>query len=276
MTRSLRALLFLVVISVIFTAILRLTQIDYACDWTGFGRCITSKKADQDVRQEKTLWDWMQLLVVPAALAVGGLAFNQLQNNRERTRTERREHREDEMALDNTREDILQNYFNSMSELLVNQKLFEPEAEAGVRAMTRARTLATVRRLDGERKGNVIRFLYEAGLIKTGKTIVDLRQADLLGSDLRGALLQNVNLSQTFLHQADLRGAVLDQVDLTDVGLHDAILRGADFRTANLTRIQLNRSLYDRRTKWPDGFRPEDCGAVYDSRFEPKQTPTSG
>ena len=40
-------------------------------DWTGLSK--------------KTLWDWLQLLVVPVMLAIGGFWLNQIQKSREET-----------------------------------------------------------------------------------------------------------------------------------------------------------------------------------------------
>src|SRR5918911_5064862 len=54
-----------------------LAQHSYGCDWTGFGECPIVKTSDKiDIRREKTLWDWLGLLGVPAALTAIGLFFN--------------------------------------------------------------------------------------------------------------------------------------------------------------------------------------------------------
>jgi hypothetical protein len=53
-----------------------------------------------ELQRQKTLWDWMQLLVIPVALTVGGFIFNQ-----------RLKEREAFAALDAQREVALQKYF---------------------------------------------------------------------------------------------------------------------------------------------------------------------
>jgi uncharacterized protein HemX len=82
----------------------------------------------------KTLWDWMQLLIIPIVLAIGGFWFNQIQKDREQKATEQRAKREEkaieqrvktehEIARDNQREVALQDYINKMSELLLDNDL---------------------------------------------------------------------------------------------------------------------------------------------------------
>ena len=66
-----------------------------------------------------------------------------------------------------------------MAELLLEKKLRTTENKE-VRNVARTRTLAVLRTLDGTRKGIVLRFLKEAGLIDKEKTIVDLEGADLI------------------------------------------------------------------------------------------------
>ena len=52
-------------------------------------------------------------------------------------------------------------------------------------------------RLDGSRKGTVVRFLYESGLIDKD-AIVDLRGADLGNAVLNEAVLIKASLSGAF------------------------------------------------------------------------------
>src|SRR6266487_4686517 len=62
----------------------------------------------------KTLWDWLQLLIIPTVLAVGGYLFNlTISRNEQR------------IASDNQRETALQDYIDKMSELLLKEHLSE-------------------------------------------------------------------------------------------------------------------------------------------------------
>lgn len=85
-----------------------------------------------------------------------------------------------------------------------------------------------------------------------------LRNADLRGADLRGRILSYAHLGEADLRDADLRFAVLIEAKLA---LAD--LRGADLRYANLTETDLRYAKYNRLTKWPSGFFPENAGADF-------------
>jgi hypothetical protein len=78
----------------------------------------------------KTLWDWLQLLIIPAVLAVGGYLFNYTTSRNERQATEqraqvereaasKRDQTERDIASDNQHEAALQAYIDKISELLL-------------------------------------------------------------------------------------------------------------------------------------------------------------
>ncbi|HEU5378596.1 MAG TPA: hypothetical protein VFV38_24515 [Ktedonobacteraceae bacterium] len=64
-------------------------------DWTGLNRSIGPVvKTNQQYRPEKTLWDWLQLLVIPFVLAIGVFLLNQFQKSREENATKQQTERE--------------------------------------------------------------------------------------------------------------------------------------------------------------------------------------
>ena len=126
----------------------------------------------------KTLWDWLQLLIIPAVLAVGGYVFTYTTSRNERAATEKRTQAERDIALDNQHEAALQAYIDNMSELLLEKKLRDSAEDDEVRKIARVRTLTVLPRLDVRRKRSVLNFLAESGLIIKGKRIVDLSGAD--------------------------------------------------------------------------------------------------
>jgi uncharacterized protein YjbI with pentapeptide repeats len=97
---------------------------------------------------------------------------------------------------------------------------------------------------------------------------VDLRKADLIGSNLRGANLSHSNLQGADLREADLReanlsfvnlqGADLSRAKLQRVLLFDADLGGAMIRDADLTEARFNHA-----TRWPQDFNPVTVGAIH-------------
>ena len=56
---------------------------------------------------EKTLWDWLQLLIIPAVLAVGGYLFKFTASRNEQETTKQRDQTERDIASDNQREAAL-------------------------------------------------------------------------------------------------------------------------------------------------------------------------
>jgi hypothetical protein len=165
----------------------------------------------------KTLWDWLQLLIIPAVLAIGGFAFNHTSSrNAQRT------------ATDNQREAALQSWIDTLSELFLKVHLGELKLEdKAVREIARVHSLSVLQRLDGTRKGRVIYYLYMVGAIDKNKRIVDLQEANLSGTNLSGTNLSGANLSGTNLSGANLSGARLSEADLSNTNLNAANLKGA-------------------------------------------------
>ncbi len=206
--------------------------------WTGF--------------QQKTLWDWLELLIIPVVISFGAFLLNQNQKLRDQIKTE-----------EITRENSLQQYLDKMTELLLNDRQQFSNENSNERYMARTRTLTVLRGLDGDRKGMVIRFLHEATLIldKDEKVQVQLIASDLSyvnlsatrlseinlnGTNLYYANFQNSDLSRSFLQNSFLYGANLSKANLSDAdlsyaNLENAVLTGADLRRANLTGAILTK-----------------------------------
>lgn len=119
----------------------------------------------------KTLWDWMGLLLVPAILAGGAWWFNRQERKAERQTQEQRraddqafqkqrDESERELAQDNQRETALEAYLDTITELLLEKGL-QSSPRRELREVARTKTMTVLRRLDGQRKGIVVRS-YEA------------------------------------------------------------------------------------------------------------------
>lgn len=208
----------------------------YQQGWTGFA--------------DKTLWDWMNLLIVPVVLAGGALWFNQ-----------QRAQVEHAIALDNLREETFQKYLDKMTELLLDKNLHRsatPPSRAENRAansIALARTLSVLRNLDDRRNREVIRFLSNTGLLK-GDLDFSGNDKDLSGADLRGVNLKDVDLSDANLSGADLRGADLSGANLCGANLNGADLRRAIFwRDTKIDGADLrNINIHGARGVFPETF----------------------
>lgn len=228
----------------------------YRWAWTGLTDYAYPKFEGVEFHQRKTLWDWLQLLIIPIVLAVGGFVFDQAQSDREAVRAEQRAQADRDLAeqhaqtdrdlaaqraqtdrdiaTDNQREAALQAYIDKMAALLLDGQLRASEPDAEIRSVGRTRTLSTLRQLDGPRKGELIQFLHESQLISRTNTIIVLVDADLTGADLTRANLQGVNLERANLQGANLREANLAETNLAGTNLQGAFLQGAFLQEANL------------------------------------------
>lgn len=176
----------------------------------------------------KSLWDWLQLLGIPAVLAGGAAVFNHLLDARSR-----------DIATDQQRETALQNYLDEMSKLLTDNHLRDSASEPTARDIARARTLTVLPGLDPIRKGRVLRFLYETGLIFRDNPIVDLCGANFSNMRISETKLNSKYLEKTgsriSLRKANLQGAIFRDASLEEVDLRDACLDGAYITYADLS-----------------------------------------
>ncbi len=103
-----------------------------------------------------------------------------------------------------------------------------------------ARTLLILRKLgkDGERKGEVIRFLIDVEIIDK----LDLSYANLNNASLEWAKLNNANLRMVELNNANLFRAELNNVYLAGAELNNANLEWAELNNANLEWAELNNA----------------------------------
>ena len=144
----------IVTVLVVLLALLVVIILGYSFNWSWTGL------------HGRTLYDWLQLLIIPAVLAVGGYLFNYTTSRNEQA-----------ITTDNQREAAMKEFFDKMSELMLHENLSKPDSNAEVRKIARVLTLTVLPRLDGNRKRRVIEFLYESGLIDTNNYIIDMSKA---------------------------------------------------------------------------------------------------
>lgn len=220
--------------------------------WTGFA--------------DKTLWDWLQFAAAIALPAILGLLTLQQEQIAEKNRRDEQQtaikNRQQELniATSNQRYSIMSDYFDAMTQLQLDGDLLgtlptqaaarSPESEKA-QQIARARTLNTLRQLDedGPRKGQLLKFLYEAKLIgnqcQTDPRTLQATNCQEPILDLGGARLESITLEPPIplqgidLNEALLAGAKLQGIDLTAAEMEGAFLEGADLTGALLTEANL-------------------------------------
>jgi uncharacterized protein YjbI with pentapeptide repeats len=222
--------------------------------WTGFAK--------------QTLWDWLDLLIIPIVLGLGGYLFTMSENRRtlriaadteearrKREREAQAAQRERELEVEDQRaqDETLQAYIDQIGQLLLDKDrpllksatADEVRTETNgdeVRTLARARTLTVLPRLNGERKRSVLQFLYESHLVIKGHVVVTLRGADLREAELSAATLSAAHLSGADLSKASLVAADLKEAQLRDANLSDASLSSANLDRAHMGGADLRRA----------------------------------
>ena len=197
-----------------------------------------------EIAPGKTVWDWLNLLGVPATL--GGLGYWLNQKQQQRTDNQRREN-------------ILQVYFEQVSMLLVDKNVLAMQ-ERGTEVtlddekllssgsdLIRARTLATLKIFEDDplRKGSVIQFLIDVDAmnrLKLNLNGANLSKADLIAANLSEVYLNRSNLSEINLSEANLSRAHLREANLAQANLSRAYLSRANLREANLSGANLSEA----------------------------------
>ena len=260
----------IIVITVIVTSV----QANNWATWTGLGSreaitttTVTKQDSDGNVIESstvtstpgKTFWDWLSLLGVPLSLAVLGYWFQQQQKQREQDASEKQQ----KIANEQAAEDILQDFFDRLSTLLIGQNILaiptkdslQPDEQELIDTaidIIRARTLSVLRRFksDKARKTSVIKFLIDTEIIDKAKlslrnanlSNVDLRSTNLSGADLSNADLSNADLSNADLSNADLSKSILANANFIRTNLSSAKLTGAQIFNTDFTNSQLDRA----------------------------------
>jgi hypothetical protein len=214
-----------------------------------------NRKQDEETKQSrwgfrgKTVWDFLQLLIVPLMLVAIGLVFSLQQDARQQRVEGQRAAAERELAEQRAQDEALQAYLDQMSQLMLERKLLEAEQGDPVHTLAQARTSTAILRLDAEHNESVTRFLIDSGLAVSSEASArllreitlshaTLSDANLPDANLSDANLSDANLSNAALWHADLKGA-----DLSNATLRDVRLSYANLRYANLSDAKLNDAI---------------------------------
>lgn len=232
----------------------------YKFEWSGF--------------KDKNLWDWMQLLILPILVAAGGLLLDNQIDRREEKRAKNRSDQEtlklyyDQMK---TYTPTIKSLLSEISQIkdtegkkFQSEKLDKIEKELNnVRPeleTIRSLTLTVLDELDSEHKSQVVRYLYNIGVIRleiprrinkiSDKNCIRTSQQgqdnylyesaiQLDGVDLSGVNFINrnikfinfcgVKLKQAKFINSDLSYANINQADLSEANLDRAIFSGIEF-----------------------------------------------
>lgn len=239
--------------------------------WTGFGE----RTIDQNKEAAKTLWDWLELLIIPLAIGVFGWFFKTSEKAKAQII-------EEEKAQNSS----LESCIDSITNLIINHRLTNnPETEIKIIAQTKI-SLA-LSNLNGTRKGQILQFLYESYLISRNP-LVKLQGANfkdalldeivLANSEINGAYFNNASIKRARLDEAILIGcdfsgvyisnsrmenvnlsySYLIKARLYDIDLTSVDFEGADLTGAKLKRCKINQAQLDM-ILLKDGIKTSKC-----------------
>lgn len=228
--------------------------------------------------QKKTLWDWLQLLIIPLMLAVGAFYLNSAS--------------ESSRVQEQIKQEILTDYFSKMQDLIVETKKVKETSgykeshpkDQEVRLLpefkptAQALTLSVLEQLDGKRKGKVITYLAESQLITVdnnkpstepevklyGINLDDIElgnkgQRNSLNEDemtiidkikIKNANMKRANLSGLQLLYSELNGSNLENATLENVNFTGSIMIGSRFINGKITDVdftdvRLGKTIFD-------------------------------
>ena len=174
--------------------------------------------------------------LIAALVALGGVFTAQMVSI---ALEDRRSHEARHLEAQRAGEAALQNYFEAVGQLLIEQPLRRARPGDNLSTVVRVQTLSVLEGLDPIRNRILLRFLYESGLTYRDKPVVSLEAANLSDAILSLARLYKANLFRANLNSANLSDAMLLQADLSRARLFRANLSDTTLIDANLTNAIL-------------------------------------
>ena len=196
--------------------------------WTGFGESTVKS----NIEPAKTLWDWLDLLIIPLAILLLGWSYKEF----EKARLQKNE---DERS----RNEALESFINVMTELIIDYNLTSPSNHKA-KAIAKTRINMTLSMIDGSRKSQVLQFLYQSDLIDKNP-ILPLIGADFNNSILDNIVLLNAEIKGAYFENASIQNANINNINLnssnlTNINLSGSTVENADFSYTNLANAKMN------------------------------------
>jgi uncharacterized protein YjbI with pentapeptide repeats len=187
----------------------------------------------------KTIWDLLDLIMVPIALIFVAYWLNLSEK-----RTEAQQLEEQNQRI------ILQDYFAQIRDFILEKNLLICSQESALRKLARTITKITLHEVNGSRRGIIIRFLYESGLVSQKDPIIFLSGSDCREAELSYAMLQEVTLIQingsgTIFSRANLSMSRLNESNFSNADFSSADLRNSNISRANLSGAKLTNTNFE-------------------------------
>lgn len=207
---------------------------------------ITSENPEQPLEKAtiKPAWERLLLPVFSIVLIASILWLGVQQNQNSVALSKQQRDIALSIATDQQRETTLLNYRDKIAELMVQDKLLQAHPTDAAKLVADAYTEEALRKLDPDRKAELMRFLYRTKLISNDTHIINMTEADVHGAhmaniDIRDTYLVGINLSGADLHGAILSDAILTFANLANANLTNTNFQACDMHNVNLTGANL-------------------------------------
>ncbi|CAF1192995.1 unnamed protein product [Didymodactylos carnosus] len=162
---------------------------------------------------------------------------------------------------DSLKENLFSSYLRDITDLTLHNKSININDRM---QYIRSKILTTLRRLDSERKRNLILFLYESNLISYNeknpqKHVVDLSGADLnnlnftstsklkywlKSINLTNVYLINATFINVYLHRADFTNSIMTDSSFSECVLSDSFFKDGILDRADLTNTVMQNTIF--------------------------------
>ncbi len=189
-----------------------------------------------EYRPAKKLWDILQILIIPIALAGVALWFNQHEKQTEHKK-----------SLDSRQEANLNNYIEKIGKLLLENGLRENvgDENSPVRDVAQALTVTTLRTLDPARRSIVFRFLQDSKLNKDLLSGASFEEADLSLTTIRGINMSGSDFRVANLRYSGLIDVELDSTNMISANVESSYVSNVNFTNADLRWANLSKSNFE-------------------------------
>ncbi|MEM8862132.1 MAG: pentapeptide repeat-containing protein, partial [Chloroflexota bacterium] len=178
----------------------------------------------------KTLWDWLELLIIPLAIASFSLFQSKAENDKRRDQYEETKR----IEIDRERQEIFEHYLTQINQL---SRRDEGERTHADLLDARIQTITTITQLDARRNRLILKYLREYELLQVSDTDshkISLQNADFSFAELDGANFDTIYLRESVFDNASLNGATFNSSRLVGAKFNDAKLTKAHFNDAKL------------------------------------------
>ncbi len=201
--------------------------------WTGFGPYDEKKEG----LRGKTLWEWLDLLIIPSTIGIISWIYKEAE--RDKAIIEQRE--KDQVTN-------IDSFFKILTELITKNNLLKSNFDDPNRIIARTRSILAFEDADSERKGQILQFIYESGLINSNPILnlngVNLKKSNLNGiilraSEIKGAYFNNSSMKNSFLDNSNLTSCDFSNSDFTECSLIKTNLSYTNLSNANFKDLNL-------------------------------------